>query len=159
MEKFNQKRDQLYTSTDESVKTTVGSYVPYKKVGQVLYISGQLAWQDKKLLQGKIGLNTTLEQGIFAARACAQQVIHQLNLACNQNLKLIKECIALKGYVNCTPEFTEISEVINGASDAIVALLGISGKHTRVAIGVCSLPKGSIVEIEAIFKLKKTQPE
>jgi enamine deaminase RidA (YjgF/YER057c/UK114 family) len=152
MKNFNQRYQALNLPINTS-NTPIANYQPFKKIGNTIYIAGQLPWQGTTLIQGKAGLNATLEEAIFAARLCAVQVIHQLYLACDQNLNLVKECISLKGYVNCTPDFTNISEVINGASDLMVELFGQAGKHTRVAIGINSLPKGSLVEIEAVFCL------
>lgn len=54
--------------------------------------------------------------------------------------------------VNAIPDFTAHTEVINGCSDLLVAVLGERGEHARSAIGVASLPKGFAVEIEAIVE-------
>ena len=59
----------------------------------------------------------------------------------------------LTGCVAATPEFTEHPQVINGASDLMVEILGDAGRHTRAAVGVASLPMGCAVEIDAIMML------
>ena len=42
----------------------VGAYVAFKKIGNLLYISGQLPIDsDGKLLKGKIGKDLSLEEG------------------------------------------------------------------------------------------------
>ena len=46
------------------------------------------------------------------------------------------------------------SQVINGASDMLVKILGDKGIHTRAAVSVNSLPLGVAVEIDAIFEIK-----
>jgi enamine deaminase RidA (YjgF/YER057c/UK114 family) len=56
--------------------------------------------------------------------------------------------------VNCTPAFINHPQVLNGASDLLVAVMGEAGKHARFAVGAPSLPLGVAVEIEAMFELK-----
>ena len=60
----------------------------------------------------------------------------------------------LAGYVNSTPDFTAQSQVINGASDLFVDLLGEAGRHTRMAVGVSALPYDVAVEVEAVFEVR-----
>ena len=56
--------------------------------------------------------------------------------------------------VNAVPDFTQHTEVINGASDLFVQVLGERGVHARSAIGVGSLPRGFAVEIEAVVEAR-----
>ena len=63
------------------------------------------------------------------------------------------KCCSIKGYFNCDQEFDDHSSLLNFTSDYIIKVLGINGKHSRVAIGVSSLPKNSPVEIEGIFSI------
>ena len=60
--------------------------------------------------------------------------------------------IRLSGYVNSDPTFTDQPMVINAASDMLANIFGDAGKHSRLAVGVCSLPLGSAVEIEFLVK-------
>jgi enamine deaminase RidA (YjgF/YER057c/UK114 family) len=63
------------------------------------------------------------------------------------------QVVKVFGMVNAVPDFTEHTEVINGASDLFVEVLGVDkGTHARSAIGVSSLPKGFAVEIEVIVE-------
>ena len=59
----------------------------------------------------------------------------------------------ITGFVNSTDNFIDQPKVINPASEALTALFGDSGKHTRAAIGTNSLPLGVAVEIDAIFEI------
>jgi enamine deaminase RidA (YjgF/YER057c/UK114 family) len=61
--------------------------------------------------------------------------------------------VKVLGMVNCTPDFKEQPEVINGFSDLMVEVFGEKGKHARAAIGVASLPRGQAVEIEMIVEV------
>ncbi len=59
----------------------------------------------------------------------------------------------LGGFVNCAPDFTDMPQVINGASDLMVEIFGDIGRHARLAVGASSLPGGLAVEIEATFEI------
>ena len=132
----------------------VGSYVATKKIGKLLFISGQISIDDKgKLIKGKIGKDLSTEQGYKAAERCALSIVAQSKKACDNNLSNIKECIKLTGFVNSTDDFIDQPKVINGASDLISQVFGDKGKHTRAAVSANSLPLGAAVEIEAIFDL------
>ena len=133
----------------------VGAYVAFKSVGKFLYISGQISLDSNgKLIKGKVGKDIDLKKGQEAAKFCAINIIAQAKKACNGDLEKISSCIKLTGFVNSTDEFTDQPKVLNGASELISNVFGESGKHTRAAISVNSLPLGVSVEIDAIFELK-----
>jgi enamine deaminase RidA (YjgF/YER057c/UK114 family) len=44
---------------------------------------------------------------------------------------------------------------MNGASDLMVEVLGDAGRHTRVAVGVASLPLGCAVEVDAVLLVNR----
>ena len=132
----------------------VGSYVATKKIGKLLFISGQISIDDKgKLIKGKIGKDLNTEQGYKAAERCALSIVAQSKKACDNNLSNIKECIKLTGFVNSTDDFIDQPKVINGASDTITKIFGDKGKHARAAVSTNSLPLGVAVEVDAIFEL------
>jgi enamine deaminase RidA (YjgF/YER057c/UK114 family) len=62
-------------------------------------------------------------------------------------------CVKLGGFVNAGPGFGDHPQVINGASDLMVAVLGDAGRHARFAVGASSLPMNVAVEIDAIFEI------
>ncbi len=132
----------------------VGSYVAFKKVEKLLYISGQISIDETgNLIKGKLGKDLNTEDGYKAAARCAINIIAQAKSACEDDLSKIKSCIKLTGFVNSTNEFTEQPKVINGASDTIVKIFGKNGMHTRAAVSSNSLPLGVAVEVDAIFEL------
>lgn len=63
-------------------------------------------------------------------------------------------CVRVAVFVNATPEFTDQSQVANGASDLFVEIFGDAGRHARMASGVNGLPYGVAVEVEAIVEVK-----
>ena len=109
---------------------------------------------NRRLIKGKVGKDIDLKKGQEAAKFCAINIIAQAKKACNGDLEKISSCIKLTGFVNSTDEFTDQPKVLNGASELITNVFGESGKHTRAAISVNSLPLGVSVEIDAIFELK-----
>tara|TARA_B100000029_G_scaffold386091_1_gene381852 strand:+ start:321 stop:779 length:459 start_codon:yes stop_codon:yes gene_type:complete len=132
----------------------VGAYVASKISGNLIFISGQISLQsDGKLISGKVGKDLNLEQAQHAAKVCGLNILSQLKKICGGNLDKVKSCMKLTGYVNSTENFTQQPQVINGASDLISSVFENTGKHTRAAVSVNSLPLGAAVEIDAIFEI------
>jgi|TARA_B110000914_G_scaffold218975_1_gene226973 enamine deaminase RidA (YjgF/YER057c/UK114 family) len=132
----------------------VGAYVAYKKIGNLVFISGQISLRSNgDLIKGKIGSDLSLEQGNEAAQICAINIIAQIKKACDGDLNNVKSCVKITGYVNSNDNFIDQPKVINGASDLLVKIFGENGKHARAAVSVNSLPLGVAVEIEAIFEI------
>ena len=135
-------------------KAPVGAYVATKIVGNLLFISGQISIDENtNLIKGKLGRDLTLEQGYNAAQKCGLSLLAHAKKACDGDLKKIKACIKLTGYVNSIEEFTEQPKVINGASEIITKVFDNKGLHTRAAISSNSLPLGVAVEVDAIFEI------
>ena len=132
----------------------VGAYVAFKKIGNLLYISGQLPiGPNGKITKGKIGKNLTLEDGQKASKLCVINILAQASKAMNGNLDKIKNCIKITGFVNSTDDFFDQPRVINPASETLSSIFGDKGKHSRAAISANSLPLGAAVEIDAIFEI------
>lgn len=121
--------------------------------GQV-FVSGQLPLEDgRPKYLGKVGAAISTEEATSAAALAALNVVAQLSLATDGDLSKVEEIVKVSGFVNCTPDYIEISQVINGASDLLVSIFGESGQHARFAVGVMSLPRGVPVEIEVVARL------
>ena len=132
----------------------VGAYVAFKKVNNLLFISGQLPISnDGKMIKGQIGKDLTLEDGLQASKLCVINILAQAKKALNGDLNNIKNCVKITGFVNSTDDFKDQPKVINPASETLSAVFGDKGKHTRVAISANSLPLGAAVEIDAIFEI------
>ena len=132
----------------------VGAYVAFKKVNNLLFISGQLPISnDGKMIKGQIGKDLTLEDGQKASKLCVINILAQVKKALNGDLNNIKNCVKITGYVNSTDDFKNQPKVINPASETLAAVFGDKGKHARVAISANSLPLGAAVEIDAIFEI------
>ena len=132
----------------------VGAYVAFKKIGNLLYISGQLPIEPNgKITKGKIGKNLSLEDGQKASKLCVINILAQASKAMNGDLDKIKNCIKITGFVNSTDDFFDQPKVINPASETLSSVFEDKGKHTRAAISTNSLPLGAAVEIDAIFEI------
>ena len=83
---------------------------------------------------------------------CAINALAQLKSELG-NLDKIQKIIRVSGFVNSDPEFSEHPKVINAASDFLYDVFGHIGKHSRIAIGVNSLPLDSTVELDMIVEI------
>ncbi len=130
------------------------NYVPCVKVGDVIYVSGQIPKDDAGLVCGKLGEDMDIATGQAAARLCALSLLAQVRAALEGDLDRLVRVVKLGGFVNSTPDFTDHPEVINGASDFFGELLGEAGAHARAAVGCAALPLGVAVEVEGIFQVR-----
>jgi enamine deaminase RidA (YjgF/YER057c/UK114 family) len=129
----------------------VANYVPSVLVGDLLYISGQISKAaDGTLAKGRLGADLDVAQGQAAARLCALNILAQAKAAVG-DLDRIAQVVKLTGFVNAAPEFVDHPQVVNGASDLMVEVLGDNGRHTRAAVGVSGLPLGAAVEVDAML--------
>lgn len=130
------------------------NYVQTHRVGDLLFVTGQLSqWNGERKFVGKVGREFGLEEGQEAARLCALNLLAHLKVATENDLDRVVRCVRIAGYVNSTPDFVGQSQVINGASDLFVDVLGEAGRHTRMAVGVVALPYDVAVEVEAVFEV------
>jgi enamine deaminase RidA (YjgF/YER057c/UK114 family) len=131
------------------------NYMPFVQTGDLVFVTGQLSqWNGERRFIGKLGREFSVEDGQEAARLCALNVLAQLRTALHGDLDRVVQCVRLAGYVNSVPEFHGQSQVINGASDLFIAVLGDCGRHTRIAVGVAVLPYDVAVEVEASFEVR-----
>jgi len=132
----------------------VANYVPFSRAGNLLFVSGQLPVSNGAVdpaHRGKLGAGVSLEAGQAAARLAALNVLAQAGAAVGDLARL--RAVRLGGYVNSAPDFGQLPQVVNGASDLVASVLGENGKHARFAVGVAQLPLDAAVEIEGIFEI------
>ncbi len=131
----------------------VANYVPVVRTGDLLFLSGVLPSRDGRLIMtGKLGENLTVEQGVEAAR---EAVLNGLSIIRSEagSLDRVKQIVKMVGYIASAPGFTDQPQVLNGASDLLVAVFGEAGRHARVAVGAAELPRLAPIEIELIVEL------
>lgn len=130
------------------------NYVPTVIAGNLLFVAGQITiFNGEVRYLGKLGADVDIETGVKAARLCGLNIISQARAALGGSLDRIKRCVKVGGFVNCTPDFINHPQVVNGASDLMVEVFGDAGKHARFAVGAVSLPRGVAVEVDAIFEI------
>lgn len=135
-----------------TVPAPVANYLVGKRVGDLLYLSGQGPRDSSGgYHQGKVGSQVSVADAYQHARlaglsllAAAQSLHPQLDQL---------EAVKILGMVNAEAQFGQHPQVINGCSDLFVEVLGERGRHARSAVGMGSLPNNMTVEIEAIFRI------
>ena len=135
--------------------TPAANYLPYIITGNQVLIAGQAAVVDgKHQFVGRLGAEVSVADGKDAARLAAINVLAQVKAACGGDWNKLARCIRLCGYLNSTPEFADHPQVLDGASDFLVAVLGDAGKHVRSVLGASSLRSGTVLVIDAVFEMK-----
>lgn len=135
------------------------TYVPAKRVGNLVYVSGQLPRRtvaDNKLeiVCGRVGHEVSLPSAKEAARLCAVALVSVVKSFIGDLDKHSVSVVRVEGFVNSSPDFKDHPEVMNGCSDLLVEVFGSErGSHTRTAVGCSSLPLGACVEVSAIFEV------
>lgn len=130
----------------------VAAYVPTVAAGGMLYISGQLPFDDGVLMKGRVGEDRDLAFAQKAAERCALMLLAQMKQALG-GLHRVERIVKLGVFINSAADFTDQAKVANGASELMVALFGDAGRHARSAVGVPVLPLGAVVEIDAIVQI------
>ena len=132
----------------------VGNYVACTRVGNTIVTSGFLPIKDGHILaKGLVGVEVTLETAAECARWCALNALAVLKEELG-SLDAIGRMISVTGYVNTgNAPFDQHPTVLNGASNALVEILGDRGKHVRTAVGVASLPLNACVEVSFVAEI------
>lgn len=127
-----------------------GHYAPVVRHGAEVYVSGQVPRVGSSLvLTGRVGTELTLTQAQTAAGICVMRALALLRQALG-SLDAIGQVLRMTVYVQCSPDFTQLSEVADGASDLLHEVLGEAGVPTRTSVGVYQLPKNAPVELDLI---------
>jgi enamine deaminase RidA (YjgF/YER057c/UK114 family) len=131
----------------------IANYVGFVRVGNLLFLSGQLCLVDGvPIAKGKLGSRVTIEEGQAAARVSGINLLAQVRLALGDLDKVVR-VVRLGGFISATPDFVGASTVMNGASDLMVAVFGDDGRHARSAVTVPALPADAAVEVEGTFEV------
>ena len=126
-----------------------GLYSPVVQVGNMLYLSGHVP-----SARGKVGSAVSEAEGVEAAAEVARLMLASVRKHLG-TLDRVERVVKVFGLVNCTTDFTNIPQVINGFSQVMIDVFGENGRAARSAVGAGSLPLGVPVEVEAIFQLKE----
>ncbi len=147
---FERKIKELGLTLPDPAKPA-GIYQPVVFAGNLAFLSGQLGRVDGALITGKVGKDIDLKRAQEAARGAG---LHVLSLIQHQiGWQKFKRIVKLSGFVQADPAFTDISAVINGASEVLAQVLGDAGSHARTSVGVASLPQNAAIEIDVIVEV------
>jgi enamine deaminase RidA (YjgF/YER057c/UK114 family) len=147
---YEEKLKSLGLELPEAPKP-VATYVPAVRTGSLLFLSGVLPMRNGQLAYaGKLGRDLGVAEGVEAAKVA---MLNALAIAKQElgSLDRISRVVKVVGHVASAEGFTDQPQVLNGASDLLVAIFGEAGRHARVATGAAELPRRAAVEIEVIL--------
>ncbi len=128
-----------------------GAYVPVKRLGNMLYVSGQLPMKDGQLIaKGQVISRCTVEQAKLGARQCVINALGAIQAA-EGTVDKLTGVLRVGAFVSSDASFTQQPAVANGASEFLIEIFGDAGKHVRAAVGVNTLPLDAAVEVEFVF--------
>lgn len=131
-----------------------GAYVPARRLGNLIYVSGQLPMKEGKLLaMGQIPSRCPIDVAKAAARQCVINALTAVN-ALPGGIDQVIGVVRVGAFVSSDTNFTQQPQVANGASEFLIELFGDAGKHVRAAVGVNTLPLDAAVEVEFIFEAR-----
>ena len=133
---------------------TFGTYVPARRVGNLIYVSGQLPMKDGQLIaKGPVPSAASVEQAKLAARQCVINALGAVETL-EGGVDQIAGVVRVGAFVACDAGFEQQPTIANAASDLLIELFGERGRHARAAVGTNALPLGASVEIEFLFETK-----
>jgi enamine deaminase RidA (YjgF/YER057c/UK114 family) len=135
-------------------RAPVANYVPFVRLGDSLYISGQVSTDAAGGVRGVVGEDVSAEDAKRAARICGLNLIAQMKAALDGDLTRVARVVKLAGFVQAGPGFFDIPQVVNGCSDLMVEAFGDAGRHARSAVGVYRLPLNFAVEVDAVVEVR-----
>ena len=125
-----------------------GHYVSLIQHGDIIEISGQIPRVGSEVVvTGCVGETVDLARAQLAAKIGVMRAVALLHRHLG-DLSAVVQVLRLNVYVQCTADFTQHSEVADGASDLLCELFGEAGVHTRTSVGVYQLPKNAAVELD-----------
>jgi enamine deaminase RidA (YjgF/YER057c/UK114 family) len=132
----------------------VAAYVPAKRVGDLVYVSGQIPLSGGSLVAtGRVPDEVDEKIAFEAARQCALNGLAVLAAQSPQGLEGVAEIIRVGVFVQCSAEFNGQPMVANGASELMESVFGADGRHVRAAVGSISLPLNAPVEVELLARM------
>jgi enamine deaminase RidA (YjgF/YER057c/UK114 family) len=135
-----------------SVSPPGGAYVPAVRSNGYVYVAGQVPMTDGKLITaGRVGAEVTAGQARELCRTCALAALAAIDYAAG--LARVIRIVKVTGFISSAPEFTGQADVLNGASELFIAVLGDRGRHARSVVGVPVLPLGAPVEVEVMAEV------
>lgn len=134
-------------SIDRVAPPPQGDYVPAILHNGVIHTAGMTPRRDGVLLcAGVVGDTMSVADARGAAGHAARNALAAVLSVAPERAEL--RCLKMTVFIACTPGFTQLSAIADGASAVLSAELGSGGLPARSAIGVACLPSGAPVEVE-----------
>jgi enamine deaminase RidA (YjgF/YER057c/UK114 family) len=147
--KFNEVAAALGYSFEGEMKIG-GNYVPTVQSGNEIYVSGQIPRvANTVVVTGRAGIEVSVVEAQKAAKVCAMRALALLRQSLG-SLERVQRVLRISVYIQSAQDFTQQSEVADGASEVLYSVLGQAGVHTRTSVGVYQLPKNATVELDLI---------
>ena len=118
----------------ESAPAAIGPYSQAVKVGDVVYLSGQIPL-DPETMQ--------IVDGGFAEQA--KQVLNNLDAVAQASGGSLNDAVKLTVYVTDLADFAQLNDIM---ADVLT-----QPYPARAAVQVAALPKSALVEIDAVLSL------
>ena len=149
-----EKRIQELHLTLPPAPKPVAKYKTAVLAGNILYVSGHGPFKEEgKKTTGKVGSDLNTDEGKYVARNVGLNILSTVKATLG-SLDKVKRLVKTLGMVNCTPDYKEQPQVINGFSELMADVFGEdNGVGARSAVGMGSLPGNIAVEIECIFEV------
>lgn len=136
------------------VTAPLAAYVPAVRTGDYVYTAGQLPFVDGALpATGKVGAEVDTATASDLARICALNALAAV-VSVTGGLSKVRRIVKVTGFVASAPDFTMQAQVVNGASELLIAVFGEAGRHARSAVGMAVLPLDTPVEVELIAEVR-----
>lgn len=133
----------------------VAAYVPAVRTGDLVFVSGQLPFEDGELrVSGRVPDQVDAETATEAARISALNALAVLASQLDGGLSQVEQIVRLGVFVQSEPGFGSQPSIANGASELMQQVFGDIGKHARAAVGVVALPLNAPVEIELLARVR-----
>ncbi len=102
-------------------------------------------------MTGRLGEHVAVPEGRAAAAIAARNALSAV-VAAAGGPEQLAALVSLTVHIACAADFTELSAVADGASEAIAGVLALP-PAARAAIGVQALPGGAPVEVQLVAAL------
>jgi enamine deaminase RidA (YjgF/YER057c/UK114 family) len=133
----------------------IAAYVPSVRVGDLVFVSGQIPMLDGSLSAvGPVPSVVGIDAAAAAARQCGINALAVLADALDGDLDCVRQIVRIGVFVASDAGFHDQPRVANGASELLVEVFGEAGRHTRAAVGSVGLPMGATVEVELLAQVR-----
>jgi len=134
--------------THASAPVPQGNYVPAKRFGSLVFVSGMTPRENGVLKAvGKIAEGEPIERYKAAVELATRNALRAAETVLASG-EVLAEAVSLTVYLNTTPDFTAHARIADFASTVLAEVFG--SVPSRAAIGVNSLPGGAPVEISLV---------